>query len=75
LHSLDQPFKLAGHILHVSASIGLVLYPEHGIDELTLTKNADTAMYYAKASGRNNAKLFEMEMLESGEKRAPDELI
>jgi diguanylate cyclase (GGDEF)-like protein/PAS domain S-box-containing protein len=32
LHTLDQPFKMAGHILHVSASIGLVLYPEHGFD-------------------------------------------
>lgn len=71
LHSLDQPFELAGHILRISASIGLVLYPEHGIDELTLTKNADIAMYYAKASGRNNVKLFRMAMLERGERLTP----
>jgi diguanylate cyclase (GGDEF)-like protein/PAS domain S-box-containing protein len=66
LHALDEPFELAGHRLHISVSIGLVLYPEHGIDELTLTKNADIAMYYAKASGRNNVKLFQMEMLGTG---------
>jgi diguanylate cyclase (GGDEF)-like protein len=66
LHALDLPFELAGHRLHISVSIGLVLYPEHGIDELTLTKNADIAMYYAKASGRNNVKLFQMEMLGTG---------
>jgi diguanylate cyclase (GGDEF)-like protein/PAS domain S-box-containing protein len=66
LHSLGQVFELAGHSLHISASIGLVLYPQHGDDEESLTKNADIAMYYAKASGRNNVKLFQPDMLESG---------
>jgi GGDEF domain-containing protein len=52
---------LAGHSLSISASIGIALYPEHGVDESTLTKHADIAMYYAKAAGRNGARLFEPE--------------
>ena len=66
LHSMGQPFELVGHSLHISASIGLVMYPDHGGDEITLTKHADIAMYYAKASGRNNVKFFHPEMLETG---------
>ncbi|MBI3479642.1 MAG: GGDEF domain-containing protein [Nitrosomonadales bacterium] len=66
LLSLGQPFELIGHSLHISASIGVVMYPDHGGDEITLTKHADVAMYYAKASGRNNAQLFQPEMLVTG---------
>ena len=72
LHSLGQPFELAGHSLHISASIGLVLYPDHGGDEVTLTKHADIAMYYAKASGRNNVKIFNPDMLVTGANCALD---
>ncbi|MEO8332370.1 MAG: diguanylate cyclase, partial [Gallionella sp.] len=66
LHSLDQPFDLAGHSMDISVSIGLVVYPEHGSDERAITKNADIAMYYAKASGGNNAKLFRADMSATG---------
>jgi diguanylate cyclase (GGDEF)-like protein len=66
LLSLARPFELAGHSLHISASIGLVVYPEHGSDERTLTKNADIAMYYAKVGGRNNVKLYQPDMLRKG---------
>lgn len=62
LHTIIQPFKLAGHSIHISSSIGISLYPEHGIDEETLTKNADAAMYQAKNSGRDNVKLYRSEM-------------
>ena len=58
LHALAQPFDLAGQSAHISASIGLVVYPEHGSDERALTKNADIAMYYAKENGRNNVTLY-----------------
>ena len=57
-HALCQPFELAGHRLSISCSIGVVVYPEHGGDEEQLAKHADIAMYYAKQSGRNNAKIF-----------------
>lgn len=57
-HALDQPFELAGHRLSISCSIGVAVYPEHGGDEEQLVKHADTAMYCAKQSGRNNVKIF-----------------
>ena len=56
--SLNVPFKVSGNMHHLSASIGVAVYPEHGHDEMSLAKNADLAMYYAKASGRNNVKIF-----------------
>lgn len=57
-YTLSQPFELAGHSLHVSSSIGVAVYPEHGSDERALLKNADNAMYDAKSAGRNIVKLF-----------------
>ena len=57
-HTLNQPFELAGHSLHISSSIGIAVYPEHGSEGKVLLKNADTAMYYAKESGRNTVKFF-----------------
>lgn len=65
-YALCQPFELAGHSLHVSSSIGVAVYPEHGTEERALLKNADNAMYDAKAAGRNVVKLFPSEMQESG---------
>jgi diguanylate cyclase len=58
-HAICQPIDLGGrHSLNISASIGLAVYPEHGSDEDALFKNADAAMYHAKASGRNLVCLF-----------------
>lgn len=57
-HALNQPFELAGHRLNISSSIGVAVYPEHGGDEKSLLKNADTAMYFAKEAGRNNVTLY-----------------
>ena len=55
-HTIDQ------HDLHISVSIGIGIYPDDGQDAETLIKNADTAMYHAKESGRNNYKFFEQKM-------------
>jgi len=61
LGSLIQPFEIAGHVLSISASIGIALYPQHGGDEKTLTKNADSAMYQAKECGRNTVVIYRPE--------------
>lgn len=56
--ALNQSFELAGENLRISSSIGIAIYPEHGSEEKALLKNADTAMYYAKESGRNTVRVF-----------------
>ena len=62
LHSLGAPHSVGTQDLHVLGSIGISLYPEDGEDAETLIKNADTAMYHAKESGRNTFRFFKEEM-------------
>ena len=52
------PYTIAGQELHISASIGISVYPNDGADAETLMKNADIAMYEAKGAGRNNYQFF-----------------
>ncbi|MGQ7960749.1 EAL domain-containing protein [Pseudomonas sp. SP16.1] len=52
------PFHLESHEFFISASIGISLYPKDGTDVATLVKNADTAMYQAKAKGRNRSEFY-----------------
>jgi diguanylate cyclase (GGDEF)-like protein/PAS domain S-box-containing protein len=57
--SLNQPFDLPGYqSLNISSCTGIVIYPDHGSDEIQLMKNADLAMYHAKAHGRNMVSLY-----------------
>jgi diguanylate cyclase (GGDEF)-like protein len=62
LTALAQPHHIEQRDLHISISIGISIYPADGRDAETLIKRADTAMYYAKESGRNNYKFFEQNM-------------
>jgi len=62
--AITAPFFIDTHQLYLGASIGISLYPEDGQDSETLIKSADTAMYHAKDSGRNNCQFFENEMNE-----------
>ncbi len=62
LASISQPHHIEGHELHINVSIGISIYPDDGRDAETLIKCADTAMYHAKESGRNNYKFFEQGM-------------
>lgn len=58
LHTLNQPFNVAGHEISISGSIGIAVYPEHGKEEKLLLLNADIAMYHAKSDGRNDYRMF-----------------
>jgi len=62
LLSLSIPHSVAGEDLHINGSMGISIYPEDGEDAEALIKNADTAMYHAKESGRNNFQFFKPEM-------------
>ena len=69
LKAISQPMKIDQLELHVEASIGVSLYPQDGHDADTLMRKADTAMYHAKASGRNNFQFFTAEMNAAVHKR------
>jgi diguanylate cyclase (GGDEF)-like protein/PAS domain S-box-containing protein len=53
LDTFSIPLALAGYNIDVAASIGIAMYPDDGLDGLTLWRNADAAMYRAKRSGGN----------------------
>ena len=63
--TVTQNFAVNGQSLDVSTSIGIAIYPEHGLDEETLMKHADTAMYYTKNHGRNNTTLYQDDLIDS----------
>lgn len=56
--ALAAPFLHGGYEFVVTPSIGIALFPEHGDDTQALLKNADGAMYEAKASGRNQYRMY-----------------
>ncbi len=62
LKVLDKPYQIENRELNVQASIGISIYPDDGDNSEVLLRNADTAMYHAKARGRNNFQYFSNEM-------------
>lgn len=60
--ALAQPFHVAHHTIHMSASIGITLYPTDAVLADILVKNADQAMYAAKNHGRNQFHYFTQRM-------------
>ena len=69
LNTLEQPFVIEGQVLEVGASIGIALFPEHGLDARTLLRRADVAMYTAKQ--QQNGYSFHRDELET---RTPGQL-
>jgi diguanylate cyclase (GGDEF)-like protein len=57
--AIRQPLECVGHLLTADASIGIALAPQDGRDLDQLLKNADLAMYAAKADGRRTYRFFE----------------
>jgi len=62
LAAMAEVLVIESHRLHVSASIGIALYPVHGADLPALIRNADAAMYDAKARGRDAVSLYDERM-------------
>ena len=67
--AVAEPVHLGGRDLHVTASIGVALYPQHGSDVQTLMRNADLAMYSAKEGGRNALAYYDAAMADAVEGR------
>jgi diguanylate cyclase (GGDEF)-like protein/PAS domain S-box-containing protein len=56
---LNQTFEIAGQSIHISSSIGIAVFPDHGSDENLLLKNADIAMDNAKIKGGNGVQIYQ----------------
>jgi len=66
---IRQPHAVDGAVLHVSCSVGIAVYPDDATDIDELMRHADTAMYQAKAGGRDAAQFFNVEMTERAQAR------
>jgi diguanylate cyclase (GGDEF)-like protein len=58
LQAVAKPYSIEQHDLHITASIGISIYPDDGPNAETLIKNADTAMQQAKENGRQGYQFF-----------------
>lgn len=59
--SINEPIDIFGEVFQIGASVGIAMFPADGRTSVDLIKSADTAMYAAKASGRNNISFFSPE--------------
>jgi len=64
LDALRPVVTIGGHPLRTTPSIGISMFPDDGNEVFSLMKSADTAMYHAKAAGRNNFQFFASKMNE-----------
>ena len=61
-NSFSEPFLIKGHLIRISVSIGIAVYPDDGTTSEELLRNADIAMYKAKDAGKNRYVFFEDKM-------------
>ncbi|MBI5921309.1 MAG: EAL domain-containing protein [Betaproteobacteria bacterium] len=69
IDAIARPLDLSGHDFHVTTSMGISTFPNDGEDATTLLKHADTAMYTAKAAGKNQYRYFDPAMNRSAVER------
>ncbi|MFZ6798677.1 EAL domain-containing protein [Undibacterium sp. Di24W] len=62
LQAVATPFEINGQELQISASIGIAVFPQDGIEAQSLMKNAEIAMYRAKHNGKNNYQFYDANM-------------
>ena len=69
LGAMATEIEVQGHMLSVTSSLGISVFPDNGADPETLVKNADAAMYCAKDKGRNSFQFFTQDMNERAMER------
>ncbi|MCK9444278.1 MAG: EAL domain-containing protein [Tissierellaceae bacterium] len=65
---IRKPWVLEGHTFYITISVGIAIFPDNGNNFLTLLQNADTALSFAKESGKDRCMLFTQEMQENTKK-------
>ena len=62
INDMSKSFNVEGHEVYITASIGISIYPDDGKTVEDMIKNADVAMYHAKAKGRNNYQYYSKDL-------------
>ncbi|MES2605250.1 MAG: EAL domain-containing protein [Pseudomonadota bacterium] len=62
VNAIKEPLMVGNHEIYVTTSIGIAMYPEDGRNVEDLIKNADTAMYHTKASGKDGFRIYTQEL-------------
>lgn len=69
VEAVSEPIEISGSVTQVGASIGLTLFPDDGLDAFQLIKQADAAMYHAKAGGGGSVAIYNLGMAPRGHAR------
>ena len=69
ISALSQPYSIDGNTVSIGCSIGVAIAPQDGKDSETLVRNADLALYAAKAEGRGIHRFYREELLHGAQNR------